>query len=98
MMASIVLLTHVFDVMQCVNDKGHCNIFLTHIFKNGATALVPVRLVYTIYRFSFAIYLAASMTSHANAYMFTFTIFKYIIQVQFGNSICRSRAHEALVI
>lgn len=30
---TIVLLTHVFDVMQCVNDKGHCNIFLTHILK-----------------------------------------------------------------
>lgn len=25
-METIVSLTHVFDMMQCVNDKGYCNI------------------------------------------------------------------------
>lgn len=73
-------------------------IYFSPIFSKMVLRLWYPYGLYTIYRYSFAIYLAGSVTSHANAYMFTFTIFKYIIQVQFGNSICRSWAHEALVI
>lgn len=48
MMASIMLLTDVFDVMQCVSDKGLCNI--SHTYFGNSPQLTHCSMLYNILR------------------------------------------------